>query len=73
MAPGRRQKKGTIMSKIASGFGIVLLCTIGLPVVIVGGSIQLLSTGLGKVFCSSGAYTNGKIQPMRRGVRVFPA
>ena len=76
MAPGRRQKKGSWTAKIAVGIGYVLVGTLGLPVVLSGGSVQLLSTGLSRLFCPNDGYTNGKkssFQPTRKGVKIFPA
>ena len=77
MAPGKRQKKGSIMANVATGIGMVLVFTIGLPVVVIGGSVQLLGTGVSRLFCSNDRYvSNGKthqFQGIRRGVRIFPA
>ncbi len=76
MVAGRRKKTETCFTKVAGAIGMGLLVTLGLPVVIVGGALQLGVTGLGYLCRSYDATSNGKKQgfkPTRKGVRVFPA
>ncbi len=75
MAPGQRKKKEGYFQKVTGAIGMGLLITIGLPVVLVGGVLQLGVTGLGYLCRGLDGSSNGKkheFKPMRKGVRIYP-
>lgn len=75
MPIGRKKKEQTCFSKVTNGIGMVFLITLGLPVVLVGGIVQLGGAALSYGFRSFDGGSNGKKQefkPMRKGVRIHP-
>jgi hypothetical protein len=81
MAPGIRKKKESCFTKVTSAIGMVFLVTLGAPVVLVGGIVQLGGAALSYGFRAAGfaggddGSSNGRkhtFTPMRKGVRIHP-
>ncbi len=76
-----RNKKNGLLQKVKEGVGYALLFTIALPVVLVGGTLQLIANGFTSG-CRGGGKGSGKesgrgsqgtkFTPMRKGVKVHP-
>ena len=71
----RKRREDTCYTKVTNGVGMFFLITLGLPVVLVGGIVQLGGVAVSYAFRRFDGPSNGKkhdFKPMRKGVRIHP-
>ena len=74
MATGQRKKtKIGCLATVSTGIGYLLMGTIALPIVVIGGLFELGAKGIGKLIGPPGrGRRNSTFRPMRKGVRIYP-